>query len=185
MGLHCLKKGNVKGNIPTPIIAVIVLYLYVFSRGRENANGKDLNRDFPEQFPKKTEDFREGRQLETLAIMDWILENPFVLSANFHGGAMLASYPYDSSESHKDGVYSTAPDDKMFKLLATTYSNNHRKMHKNVKCSPWEDFPGGIVNGAQWYDVIGGMQVLLCNSPDLSMLSEFRISTISTQTAWR
>ena len=82
-------------------------------------------------------------------MMDWVLENPFVLSANFHGGAVLAVYPYASSESHEDGVYSAAPDDEMFKLLARTYSDKHRKMNKNVKCLPWEDFPGGIVNSAQ------------------------------------
>ena len=99
----------------------LLILIYSFSRGRENANGKDLNRDFPEQFPKKPEYFRIGRQPETLAMMDWVLENPFVLSANFHGGAVLAVYPYASSESHEDGVYSAAPDDEMFKLLARTY----------------------------------------------------------------
>ena len=85
--------------------------------------------------------------------------NPFVLSANFHSGAVVINYPFDSSESHRDGVYSVAPDDETFKFLAKTYADNHKTMATNVKCSRFDDFPEGITNGAQWYDIKGGMQV--------------------------
>lgn len=67
--------------------------------GRQNANRKDLNRDFPDQFEVDPNDDRamiRDRQPETLNIMTWIVTNPFVLSLNLHGGSVVASYPYDS-----------------------------------------------------------------------------------------
>ena len=66
--------------------------------GRANANNKDLNRNFPDQF-----DANSGKdiQAETQALIDWIEGNNFVLSANLHGGSVVASYPYDDSPSHQ------------------------------------------------------------------------------------
>lgn len=99
------------------------------------------------------------RQPETLAIMKWITSNPFVLSANLHGGALVANYPYDDT---KDGEvhYSKSPDDKLFRQLALTYSTAHPFMNHAKPCTgfPSETFPNGITNGAQWYVVKGGMQ---------------------------
>ena len=131
-----------------------------YEKGRHNANNVDLNRDFPDQFESslKNQNMFNGRQPETVALMNWILENKrFVLSANLHGGAVVASYPYDDSISHQmTGVYSAAPDDSVFRHLALTYSKSHRTMHKGNLCG--EPFNDGITNGAQWYDVPGGMQ---------------------------
>lgn len=68
--------------------------------GRRNGNDRDLNRDFPDQFRvpanQTFEELIRGRQPETIAVMKWIVEQPFVLSANLHGGSVVASYPYDS-----------------------------------------------------------------------------------------
>ena len=84
-----------------------------------------------------------GREPETLAAMTWIVENPFVLSANLHGGSVVASYPFDDSRQHRiEGVYSAAPDDKMFKELATLYASNHKTMFHGNICDG-DNFPGG------------------------------------------
>ena len=80
----------------------------------------------------------------------------FSQSANFHAGSVVASYPYDDSDRHqRRGFYSAAPDDEFFKHIASIYSNNHGFMHEGRFCNG-DDFPGGITNGAHWYDVPGG-----------------------------
>jgi carboxypeptidase D len=103
------------------------------------------------------ENMFENRQPETKAIMKWIMDNNFVLSANLHAGSVVASYPFDDSKSHKlSGAYSSAPDDEVFKHLAKTYASNHPVMRLGNSCG--DHFPDGITNGAYWYDVPGGMQ---------------------------
>jgi len=130
-------------------------------RGRENANDKDLNRNFPDQFRDKQdrESLLAGREPETLAAMKWIQSNPFVLSGNLHGGSVVASYPYDSGKrkSMYRTFYSAAPDDAMFKRLATIYASNHATMRTGHVC-PDDNFRNGVTNGAEWYDVPGGME---------------------------
>lgn len=134
--------------------------------GRENANGVDLNRDFPDQFVKLDyHDMTVGRQPETVSLMSWIVSNPFVLSANLHGGALVASYPFDDSRAHKaQGFPSLSPDDSIFKHLAHTYSDAHPHMHEGNVCQ-YDDFTDGITNGAEWYDVTGrydGFLIEIC-----------------------
>lgn len=61
---------------------------------RFNKNGVDLNRNFPDAFMSNGEQVREK---EVEAVMKWLKVEAFVLSANLHGGAVVASYPYDNS----------------------------------------------------------------------------------------
>lgn len=128
--------------------------------GRENARRVDLNRNFPDQFRDghSQEDLIRGREPETLAAMTWIVSNPFVLSGNLHGGSVVASYPFDDSKKHiTSGSISAAPDDLVFRHLAHLYADNHATMHRGNLC-PGDNFVGGVTNGAQWYDVPGGME---------------------------
>jgi carboxypeptidase D len=117
---------------------------------RGNSAGIDLNRNFP--------DLRfSGRQTgavqpETLAVMNFVNSHHFVLSANFHGGAVVANYPYDGNQAYQSGVIEASPDDAMFQKMALTYSLNHKIMYKS------NEFHNGITNGAEWYVLYGGMQ---------------------------
>ena len=86
--------------------------------GKRNALRVDLNRNFPDQFFPST---TGPPQPEVRAVMDWIKEYPFVLSASLHSGALVALYPYDDSPSGQS-QYSATPDDDVFRRLAKTYS---------------------------------------------------------------
>jgi len=167
--------------------------------GRENANGYDLNRNFPDFFAAKNYKVAE-EQPETRAVRVWIDSIPFVLSANLHGGALVASYPFDNSmrpknfslngdESEFLSKRSPTPDDDVFKHLAEVYSFNHKTMHLGEACpNDKERFQNGTTNGAEWYLLEGGMQdynyywtgcmeltleLSCCKYPDKSQLPKF------------
>ena len=124
-------------------------------RGRSNAQGIDLNRNFPDRFAKTA---NKVVAPETQAVMKWIQKYPFVLSINFHNGALVANYPYDNSRNG-NSVYTASPDDDIFRQLALAYSTNHATMSLGKACpGDRSGFTNGITNGAAWYSVTGGMQ---------------------------
>lgn len=51
------------------------------------------------------------------------------------------------------GVNSPTPDNTLFQSLAKLYSMRHSTMALGSLCG--EHFPGGITNGAYWYNVNG------------------------------
>ena len=120
------------------------------ARSRRNHHGVDLNRDFPDRIsdPYNT---THGREPETKAIMNFCALHSFVLSANFHTGALVANYPYDSNESGYS-TYTACPDDNLFIELAKEYSYYNPPMWNTPQ------FTDGITNGADWYVIYGGMQ---------------------------
>lgn len=136
-------------------------------KGRPNSNLIDLNRNFPDM---RFADLAENKPLqpETIHFMHWSQAHDFVLGANLHGGSVVANYPYDGNLANLNGQYEAAPDDKLFKHLAKTYSQAHTNMWKGEACRDVcgddptsllnEKFPDGITNGAAWYVLYGGIQ---------------------------
>ncbi|XP_037920514.1 carboxypeptidase M isoform X2 [Hermetia illucens] len=134
------------------------------AQGRYNARGFDLNRNFPDYFKQNN----NRGQPETDAVKEWISKIQFVLSGSLHGGALVASYPYDNTPNASplgsvfqsySSTPSLTPDDDVFKHLSLTYANNHKKMSRGVACkSAFPAFEKGITNGAAWYPLTGGMQ---------------------------
>ena len=125
---------NHNSESPKPVHLAVLLVNHLggdYETGRYNEGSQDLNRDFPtwRQENLTREALFRGRQPETKAMMKLILEEPWVLSANFHDGAVVASYPYDDYRDggQQSGIHKT-PDHEFFHHLATTYATNHGTM---------------------------------------------------------
>lgn len=106
---------------------------------RNNANNVDLNRNFP--LPAGTHPIL---QLENRLFMDHAAANHFVISINYHGGALVMNYPWDYT-------YTLAPDTDAIIKLSLEYSTRNLPMYNGA-------FPQGITNGAAWYVITGSLQ---------------------------
>lgn len=89
------------------------------------------------------------------------MANPFALSANLHGGEIVANYPYDASRSGAMSEYTPTPDEDTFKYLAEIYASSHADMADPNREACDKDGTkfgeqGGITNGARWYALTGG-----------------------------
>lgn len=105
---------------------------------RYNANGVDLNRNFPEPSGPT------GTEQENVNFMNYVSGQHFVVGANYHGGALVVNYPWDYT-------YTLAPDNDAFIRHSLEYSTTNLPMYNGA-------FPQGITNGADWYVIDGGLQ---------------------------
>jgi predicted deacylase len=112
---------------------------------RYNAKGADLNRDFPDFTTADNMDTTTKRAPETQAVMNWQAKHKFRLSANFHGGAEVVNYPWDTMAQKFD-------QDELVKDISLEYAHNAPYIAASTQ------FENGITNGFAWYEVDGGMQ---------------------------
>lgn len=117
---------------------------------RFNANGVDLNRDFPGlDEPVFAED---GRAPETKALMELHRANHFAIALNFHGGALCINIPWDSKPNTLPSDH--FGDDALMMALARSYSTANGPMSQVTE----DSFDHGVTYGYEWYQVLGGMQ---------------------------
>jgi len=112
------------------------------------SNGQaDLNRDYPD--PRAGDN--SPYQPETKAMMNFAEKQHFVMSANFHGGAEVMNYPWDT------WYYSENPhaDTDWFEKVCTDYVATARTIYPNYMK---DVTPDGVTHGATWYKVAGGRQ---------------------------
>ncbi|GEM_PF-2116191 len=112
---------------------------------RRNTNNVDLNRDYPVPDGVIGQDIDYAIEPETEAVMDWFPQHNISYTINFHGGALVANYPWDYTPAR-------SPDDSLYKFIAINYSSRNPPMY----ASPF--FDNGITNGYDWYEVDGSTQ---------------------------
>jgi PKD repeat protein len=113
---------------------------------RENANGIDMNRNYADPHGSPHPDGHEY-QTETEWFMQFAQDIPFVMGANFHGGAEVMNYPWDNT-------YTLHADDAWWQLVSHEYADECHKVNPNYM----NDYNNGITNGASWYMIGGGRQ---------------------------
>lgn len=84
---------------------------------RYNANSVDLNRDGGYMWNGEGNSNAAWSQVETKALRNFLSENPFVVSTDYHSGTEFISYPW----SYRPDA---APDHSNIHSLALVYANN-------------------------------------------------------------
>lgn len=132
---------------------------------RENANGHDMNRSFPDgalqalgkavngdsmltegylpiaEYDRQVERFAASRVPETTAFMRFCMEHAFKAALHLHSGSFLVCYPYGNNAA-RERVYTATTDDEQFIALANAYCNAY-------------DGEMTYKNSCEWYPVDG------------------------------
>ncbi len=113
---------------------------------RNNYNNYDLNRNFPD--PAAGPNPGGTRQIETTVFMNIAGVNDFILSCNFHGGAEVVNYPWDTWSR-------LTADNNWWVYVSRQYADT---VHANAPSGYMDGFNNGITNGYAWYRITGGRQ---------------------------
>lgn len=110
---------------------------------RFNANGEDLNRNFPDPDSPSA-----ILQKETSGMVSFMKKRRFVISANFHSGNEVVNYPWDRwPRLHAD--------DEWFLQVSRKYADT---VHLNSAPGYMTFLNNGVTNGYDWYSLNGGRQ---------------------------
>ncbi|MBQ9474609.1 MAG: hypothetical protein IJU81_09420 [Bacteroidales bacterium] len=115
---------------------------------RYNANNVDLNRNYPDPFGT---DPLTDIQPENVAMMNYIANHHFRLSANLHGGAEVLNYPWDSfTSAERQHPYS-----EWWQQVCRRFVDTARSIQPNILS---DVTTSGHVAGGDWYVISNGRQ---------------------------
>lgn len=147
---------------------------------RYNANYVDLNRNYPDPFGTEP---TNSQQPENTAMINYVTNHNFRLSANLHGGAEVMNYPWDSFTSseqpHPDREWWIQVC-KRFIDTSRTYSNSHFR----------DTYNSGYTAGGDWYVIPNGRQDYMnyyhnCREMTMEISSDKTISSDQLPEYWR
>lgn len=115
---------------------------------RDNYNGIDLNRNYPNPFRSIAKSVVEP---ENQAMIEYVDAHNFRLGANLHGGSEVMNYPWDSftsaQRSHPHHIWWQNVCKRFVDTVRTVDNNRFRDV-----C------PSGVICGGDWYVIYGGRQ---------------------------
>jgi hypothetical protein len=122
----------------------------VYGATRYNANGYDLNRNFPDI----SNGVHPNQQQETAVFRSLAEQNNFILCANFHGGAEVINYPWDHwTNGYPD--YVSHADEEWYQFISHLYADTCQSYSPSNYMNGFDD---GITNGGAWYVTQGNRQ---------------------------
>ena len=130
----------------------------IYGSSRVNANGVDLNRNYPNHNYGSHPD-NEAWQTETKAFITYATKNHFIASLNFHTGVEVFNYPWD------DKSIITA-DDNWWRCVGAQFADTIHKYNNGYFTGPLNfaypnlnlNNPPGVTDGYAWYQAIGSRQ---------------------------
>ena len=148
----------------------------VYGATRYNANGYDLNRNFPD--PEDGPNPNGPTQPETQVMIDFAFDHSFIISANFHGGAEVANYPWDTWVRRH-------ADDTWWQTVSHLWADSAQYYSPSGYMDGFND---GITNGYDWYTIDGGRQDYMnyfqgCREVTLE-ISDTKLLSASQLPAW-
>ncbi len=115
---------------------------------RGNANNVDLNRNYPDPDDGRFPDGND-HQPETRIFMRAAESHGFDLAINFHGGAELFNYPWDTFRSRH-------PDTDWWRNVSRDFA---RIAQQDSRLGDYfKDRANGTTNGHDWYPIAGSRQ---------------------------
>lgn len=114
---------------------------------RYNSNGIDLNRNYPDPVYGLHPDGNPW-QSETAAFMSFASSKGLTMSANFHGGAEVFNYPWDTQPK-------LTADNSWWIFVGREFADT---IHKYGPAGYFTMLNNGISDGYAWYQAIGGRQ---------------------------
>ncbi|HAN00619.1 MAG TPA: hypothetical protein DCQ26_18650 [Marinilabiliales bacterium] len=150
----------------------------VTGASRYNANYVDLNRNFPDPAAGPHPDGNVWQE-ETQFMMSFAENHPFSLAANFHSGAEVVNYPWDTWSR-------ITADDAWWRYVGGNYRDSAQV---NGPDGYFTDVSDGLTNGFAWYRITGGRQDYMnyfrhCREVTLEIAGTKFYPTESLNTLW-
>ncbi|MEP0860054.1 MAG: T9SS type A sorting domain-containing protein [Ignavibacterium sp.] len=117
---------------------------------RYNFNNYDLNRNFPDP----VNGINPNQQIEVTRFRTLQEANNFTLIANFHGGAEVVNYPWDTWANTGSNSRIHA-DQTWYQYISHLYADTCQAHSTAGYMSGFDD---GTTNGGDWYVIHGGRQ---------------------------